>query len=195
IWSDFAQDILQLIDEAKIQKPIIGIGHSLGGTCMLMAEIFRPGTFSSILVIEPILRPISCKLGVLEGTIVTKRRDRWPNRETAHANFSMNKFFQSWDPEMLNLYVQYGLYELPSGETTLKCPKNQEFNTFFNDVSLQYTTFHQIPKIQCPTLFVVGDYSNFDFKDLSLLKASQCQHSEIISVDAGHLVPMEKPAQ
>ncbi|CAG8695121.1 26416_t:CDS:2, partial [Dentiscutata erythropus] len=195
LWSDFARDILQLIDEAKIQKPIIGVGHSLGGASMLMAENFRPGTFSSILVIEPILRPVFLEFWDLEYTTVTKRRDIWPDRETAHNNFSMNKFFQSWDPEMLNLYVQYGLYELPSGEVTLKCPKTQEFHTFFYDRSLQVTTFHQMSKIQCPILFVVGDSSNFDFKDLSLHKASQCQHSELISVDAGHLVPMEKPAQ
>ncbi|KAF0438661.1 alpha/beta-hydrolase [Gigaspora margarita] len=195
VWSDFARDILQLIDEAKIQKPIIGIGHSFGGTSMLMAEIFRPGTFASILVIEPILRPTVLDVFELTYTTVTKRRDKWQDREAAHANFSKSKFFQSWDPEMLNLYVQCGLYELPSGEVTLKRSKNQEFCTFFYDKSDQHSTFHQMSKIQCPTLFVVGDNSNFDYQDLALHKISQCQHSELISVDAGHLVPMEKPAQ
>ncbi|KAF0438668.1 alpha/beta-hydrolase [Gigaspora margarita] len=196
VWSDCARDILQLIDEAKIQKPIIGIGHSFGGTSMLMAEIFCPGTFASILVIEPVIRPTDIiKEFALQVTIVTKRRDRWADREAAHANFSKSKFFQSWDPEMLNLYVKYGLYELPSGEVTLKCSKNQEFYTFFYDPSDQYSTFHQMSKIQCPILFVVGNRSNFDYQDLALHKISQCQRSELISVDAGHLVPMEKPAQ
>ncbi|CAG8728624.1 17906_t:CDS:2 [Gigaspora margarita] len=174
VWSDCARDILQLIDEAKIKKPIIGIGHSFGGTSMLMAEIFCPGTFASILVIEPVIRPTDIiKEFALQVTIVTKRRDRWPDREAAHANFSKSKFFQSWDPEMLNLYVY----------------------TFFYDPSDQYSTFHQMSKIQCPVLFIVGDHSTYDFKDLALHKISQCQRSELISVDAGHLVPMEKPAQ
>ncbi|CAG8495053.1 13228_t:CDS:2 [Cetraspora pellucida] len=194
-WLDFSRDILQLIDEAKIQKPIIGIGHSFGGTSMLMAETIRPGTFASIIAIEPIIHPILSKEFKLNSTAVKKRRDRWPDRETAHAGFSMNPFFQSWDPEMLNLYVQYGLYELPSGEVALKCPKTQEYYTFFHESVIQFSSFYQLPKIQCPTLFVVGTKSTYDFKDLALLKASQCRYSEIISMDAGHLVPMEKPAQ
>ncbi|RIB10816.1 hypothetical protein C2G38_2105188 [Gigaspora rosea] len=111
------------------------------------------------------------------------------NYWSAHANFSKSKFFQSWDPEMLNLYVQYGLYELPSGKVTLKCSKDQEFVIYiFYDRSLQHSTFHQMSKIQCPTLFVVGDNSNFDYQDLAFHKMSQCQHSELISVDSGHLV-------
>ncbi|RIB10818.1 Alpha/beta hydrolase family-domain-containing protein [Gigaspora rosea] len=194
VWTDYTRDILQLIDKAKIQKPIIGIGHSLGGTCILMAEIIRPGTFDSILVIEPGLKPTTLELFEFKSTTITNRRDRWPNREAAHANFSKSKFFQSWDPEMLNLYVQYGLYELPSGEVTLKCPKTQEFCTFF-DINERYSTFHQMSKIQCPILFVVGNHSNFDYQDLALHKMSQCQRSELISIDASHLVPMEKPIQ
>ncbi|CAG8648404.1 16521_t:CDS:2, partial [Gigaspora rosea] len=176
VWSDFARDILQLKTNYWCRAFI-----------RLMAETFRPGTLASILVIEPILRPTVLKVFELTHTTVTKRRDKWPDREAAHANFSKSKFFQSWDPEMLNLYVQYGLYELPSGKVTLKCSKDQE--------SLQHSTFHQMSKIQCPTLFVVGDNSNFDYQDLAFHKMSQCQHSELISVDSGHLVPMEKPAQ
>ncbi|CAG8582183.1 27604_t:CDS:10, partial [Racocetra persica] len=192
-WPDFSRDILQLIDEAKIKKPIIGIGHSFGGASILMAETIRPGTFASILAIEPICNPMFIKGFRLDNTTVKKRRDRWPDRETAHAGFSTNPFFQCWDPETLNLYVQYGLYELPSGEVTLKCSKTQEFYTFFHEPASKVSTFHQLPKIQCPILFVVGSKSTYDSKDVALLRATQCQNGEIICVDTGHLVPMEKP--
>ncbi|CAG8630340.1 4791_t:CDS:2, partial [Cetraspora pellucida] len=195
IWSDYARDILQLIDDAKVQKPIIGIGHSVGGSSMLKAEIIRPGTFASILTIEPIVRPHILQEFKFQDTSVKRRRDRWPDRETAHTSFSTSEFFQSWDSEMLNLYVQYGLYELPSGEVTLKCSKIQELYTFVYDSAEKVSTFHQMSKIQCPTLFVVGDKPSFDSKDMALHRSSQCQHSELISIDAGHLVPMEKPAQ
>ncbi|CAG8679108.1 5801_t:CDS:2, partial [Scutellospora calospora] len=124
---DAAQDILQLIDKAKIKKPIIGIGHSIGGHSMLLAEIIRPGTFTSILAIEPIINPSYIKeIDPLQELKIKRRRDIWPNREAAYTSFIMKEFFQNWDPEVLNLHIQYGLRELPSGEVTLKCPKIQE---------------------------------------------------------------------
>ncbi|CAG8578862.1 9628_t:CDS:2, partial [Scutellospora calospora] len=193
---DFARDILQLIDKANIKKPIIGIGHSVGGHSMLLAEILRPGTFTSILAIEPIMKPNLVKeMNPLKELDIKRRRDRWPDREAAYASFITKKFFQSWDPEVLNLYIQYGLCELPSGEVILKCSKIQEFNSFYSDTSSSITLFHRISEIQCPILFVAGDKSNFESKELSLLNASQCKHNELIFVDAGHLVPMEKPIQ
>ncbi|CAG8454286.1 17353_t:CDS:2 [Racocetra fulgida] len=65
--------ILQLIDEAKIQNPIIGIGHSLG-------EIIRPGTFMGIFTIEPLIMPNNAlNLGAQEME-VKRRHDRWQNR-------------------------------------------------------------------------------------------------------------------
>ncbi|CAG8467562.1 17748_t:CDS:2 [Racocetra fulgida] len=79
-WPDFSRDILQLIDEAKIKKPIIGIGHSFGGASMLMAETIRPGTFASIIAIEPISHPIHIKRSRMNDATVKKRRDRWPDR-------------------------------------------------------------------------------------------------------------------
>ncbi|CAG8658486.1 8604_t:CDS:2, partial [Dentiscutata erythropus] len=162
VCSDYSRDILQLIDKAKIQKPIIGIGHSIGGTSMLKAETIRPGTFASILTLEPIVKPIIVREFEIQETKVKNRRERWPDRKSAHISFNTNEFFKSWNPEILNLYVQYGLYELPSGEVALKCSKIQELYTFFYDTTEQVSTFHQMSKIKCPILFVIGDKSTLD---------------------------------
>ena len=74
------------------------------------------------------------------------RRDRWPSRKAALAAFKRSKFYQTWEPRVLDLWVEHGLRDLPSKiydntaesrpyepmekEVTLRTPKHQEVFTF-----------------------------------------------------------------
>ena len=60
-----------------------------------------------------------------------------PSREEASSKFSSSKFFQSWDPRVLEKWVEYGLRDLPTAlypdrgdekvaPVTLATPKAQE---------------------------------------------------------------------
>jgi len=44
----------------------------------------------------------------------TFRRDVWPSRDAAAATFRENKFYQKWDPRVFDLWIKYGLRELPT---------------------------------------------------------------------------------
>lgn len=73
----------------------------------------------------------------------TYRRDHWPSRAEAAEKFKSSKFYQSWDPRVLEKWIEYGLRDLPTklypttSETneqppavTLMTPKSQELFTF-----------------------------------------------------------------
>ncbi|KAK4694776.1 hypothetical protein P7C71_g2854, partial [Lecanoromycetidae sp. Uapishka_2] len=44
----------------------------------------------------------------------TIRRDKWPSRAEAKTAFLRSKFYQIWDPRVLDLLVKYGLRNLPT---------------------------------------------------------------------------------
>jgi pimeloyl-ACP methyl ester carboxylesterase len=68
----------------------------------------------------------------------TYRRDIWPSRKEARHKFIGSKFYQSWDPRVLDKWVKHGLRDLPTdvypdpvdaskdAPVTLTTPKAQE---------------------------------------------------------------------
>ncbi|KAF9776950.1 hypothetical protein IL306_004794 [Fusarium sp. DS 682] len=78
----------------------------------------------------------------------TKRRDIWPSREDAIAKFKQSKFFQSWDPRVLDLWIEYGLRDIPTElypkegltpdeRVTLTTSKHQELFNFVRPTYLE----------------------------------------------------------
>ncbi|CAI2169036.1 100_t:CDS:2 [Funneliformis geosporum] len=191
-WWDYGHDILQVIDHAQIRKPIVGIGHSLGGTATLIAELIRPGTFSCIVAIDPTLTPAILKFD--QSSLTLKRNDSWGNREAAKESFLKRSFFKRWDSEVLDFYVEFGLRDLHNGQVALKCPKLQEYYTFSHDVHGIFKAFDRLHEIECPILFITGENSEINSKEWASLKQSRTQRGEWHEIsDCGHLVIMEKP--
>lgn len=44
----------------------------------------------------------------------TTRRDIWPSRKAAVEKFRGNKFYQQWDPRVLEKWIEFGLRDLPT---------------------------------------------------------------------------------
>lgn len=72
----------------------------------------------------------------------TYRRDLWPSREIATESFNASRFYKSWDPRVLDRWIQFGLRDLPTlihpqnaelghePQVTLTTTKHQEVFTF-----------------------------------------------------------------
>lgn len=60
------------------------------------------------------------------------RRDVWPSRDEAIAGFKRSKFYQGWDPRVLERWVNYGIRDAPGGkgEVILTTSKHQEVFTY-----------------------------------------------------------------
>src|SRR5215470_2948563 len=51
-WSQFGDDLLDGLDTLT-DKPVIGIGHSMGGLSTMYAAVKRPDRFSKIILLDP----------------------------------------------------------------------------------------------------------------------------------------------
>jgi pimeloyl-ACP methyl ester carboxylesterase len=92
-FEGFGRDALAAVD--AIGGPgVIGVGHSLGGVALVLAELARPGTFSELILYEPGLRSESAlsesqlayQAAMIDAT--RRRRSRFASRDAALAAYA-----------------------------------------------------------------------------------------------------------
>jgi pimeloyl-ACP methyl ester carboxylesterase len=123
----------------QMPRPIVGVGHSMGGCQLANLALLHPRLFETLILIDPVIQGKVSLLGNVSPAFASaKRRDRWPSREEAAKSFKKSKFYQTWDPRVLDRWVQNGLRDVPtklfpdakSPEVTLTTTKHQEVMTF-----------------------------------------------------------------
>ncbi|KAL8694363.1 MAG: hypothetical protein Q9218_001000 [Villophora microphyllina] len=147
-WFDHARDLLYIINVLRDQmrRPIVGVGHSLGGNVLINLALMHPRLLSGLVLIDPVLDlptgPRGKAATAALSQLSTFRRDYWPSREEAASSFRGSKFYQSWDKRVLDRLVDVGFRDIPTAlyprlddvpnakPVTLLTSKHQEVFTF-----------------------------------------------------------------
>lgn len=152
-WNDHSRDLLHMINHFRKEmlRPLVGIGHSMGGNQLVHLAYSHPRLLASLVLIDPIIQNASAaapdKSRLSHTQASTFRRDDWPSRAEAASSVKKSKFYISWDPRVLDLWIRYGLRSLPTdiyprehddsdrseyadGPVTLTTTKHQEVFTF-----------------------------------------------------------------
>ncbi len=141
-WGRFADDLLRVIDAVEPGVAWRGMGHSLGGGVVLLAEAVRPGTFSALCCYEPVVLPPEWLPASGEpshsrtsdpvplAVLARKRRPSFPSRQAAFDNYRSKPPFAAFDPAALRDYVEYGFVDAPDGSVTLACEREHEAAVF-----------------------------------------------------------------
>jgi len=99
----------------QMPRPIIGIGHSMGGNNLVNLSLMHPRLMETLVLIDPVFAQFSSVKGNFAPAVASSvRRDRWPSRKAAAESFKRSKFYQTWDPRVLDLWIKYGLRDLPT---------------------------------------------------------------------------------
>ncbi|KAI7870002.1 Alpha/Beta hydrolase protein [Spinellus fusiger] len=197
-WMDNAMDIQQVIQMMKLDKNydnFIGIGHSFGATSMLLLEYIYPNTFDGLCVIEPVLAS-----GVLDVATRSKsqffdsikRRDTWPSKELALSSLKGGAFWKTFHPEVLENYVNYGMYDSEDGTVKLKCPKEEEYKIFVEGYYSISIAYNSLVLISIPLCHIICTKSTFITPEYIPI-ASQKDLIMVEKVEGGHMVPNEDP--
>ncbi|KAI8595106.1 Alpha/beta hydrolase fold-1 [Dissophora ornata] len=203
-WYSYAADILKIVDTFDLKKPI-GVGHSFGASAFVLAELMRPGTFSTIVAVDPTMFPKATYISAgLDDNpmaqITLKRRDTWKDRADARAKLLEKRFFQSWHPEALDLYLEHGMLDVTdkdgSASITLKCPKFQEAITFASVGTGIHDAFERLNELRIPVHIIAGRTSDFNPPELSNMKLNQCKYGSLDTIEGtGHMLNFEKPEE
>ena len=121
-WPHLVEQLIESV-ERDHTRPVIGVGHSLGGYLTFMAAARRPDLFRAIILLDaPIIGAIKGRLlgatkrfGIVDRVtpagVTRDRRAHWTSLAEAERHFHARKLFRDFAPEALRDYVRYGLVD------------------------------------------------------------------------------------
>lgn len=156
-WDGTAQDVLATIDALGLDRPF-GVGHSMGGASLVLAEQARPGTFRGLWLFEPIIFPPHPRPTDGSGNPLAegarRRRDRFDSARVAYDNFAEKPPLSDLSPAALSAYVRYGFEEHPDGSVALRCRPEVEAATY--EMGGVHHAFDHLGEVGCPGTVVRG---------------------------------------
>jgi pimeloyl-ACP methyl ester carboxylesterase len=196
----YADDLIAFL-EAQGRGPVIGAGHSLGGTATLFAAGKRPDLFRALVLIEPVFFPMRLALtGALLPLAVhrhlplvrktLRRPDRWRSPEEFVAFHGPKRAFRRFTPGSLHAYARHGLTPDPEHGYRLAFPKVWEAH-IYSTVPLVWRRLQSVPM---PILGLRGELSDL-LVDGSWAKWRRLRPQDTLALlpGVGHLAPMEAP--
>ena len=197
-WGNLVDELLGYLPESD--TPLLGVGHSLGGTLMAMAADKQPERFCGVIMLDPPLMlgtdawamKAAKRFGFIDRITpagkTLGRRTVWPSREAMANSLGRRGLFRRFTPEALNDYIEAGTRLLDDGSAEL---------TF--DPSIEVEIFRHLPdhlsrlpqRLGVPLELVAG-------KESHLLTASRIKHLKrkgvtVSEVPGTHMFPMEHP--
>ncbi|KAK4539286.1 hypothetical protein LTR36_000812 [Oleoguttula mirabilis] len=129
---DYPRDLLHMINlfRDEFPQPVVGIGHSMGGTALIQLATLHPRLMASLVLFDPVIGLTTSADFASLFYMNSVRPDVWPSRQEAEKGSRF--LFKTWDKRALDLWLEYGLRDTPSlvhreaGKVTLRTPKAQE---------------------------------------------------------------------
>lgn len=193
-WNGTAQDVLATVDALGLDKPF-GIGHSMGGASLILAEQARPGTFSGLWVYEPIIFPSELVAEPVENPLATgarRRRAAFDSAAAALQNFASKPPFNILNPDALWAYVKYGFEEHDDGSVSLRCHPEVEAQTY--EMGSRHHAFEHLDKVRCPVTVLRGEETFPGPASLAPLIVERLPHGTLEEhPELGHFGPLQDP--
>lgn len=201
-WRDLAADLIANL-QTVADEPVIGIGHSLGGILSLYAAVARPDLFRGLVLIDPVFfrRRLQILIWLLrqsgqgyrfplaQGAM--RRRDHFTSIDEARQRWQGRGVFADFTPAALEGYLRGGLRRHGNGYT-LAWPKRWESHIF---ASSPLDGWRDLRRWHGPLLIVRGTRSELITDSVWRRFRRVAPHAKLAEVEAGHMLPMEKPAE
>ena len=199
-WYDFSEELLQEIK--KLPAPIIGVGHSMGAICLLIAAVRSPELFKGLVLIDPTLLPkrivaasrmspqwLSRQINPVASKAY-RRKEHWQNNEEAFNHLRQRSLFKNVSDEVLKQHVDSSLVESIHGGVTLRYTKSWEEHCFTSVIN----PWPWLRKCKTPTLGIYGEKSDLIIPEIKERWEKLNPQTNIVEIqNAGHLVPLEYP--
>ena len=174
------------------QRPVLGVGHSMGATALVMAAIADASLFDALVLVEPIVFPPATGSPDSPLTAGARRRRRtFASHEAALDNFSGKAPLNSLDRRVLSAYVTHGL-EPAGAEFALRCDPEYEARTY--EMGVAHDTWSKLGAVRTSTLVVAGAHRPHQPSAIANDIAARIPASRFERWDeAGHFAPLEQP--
>jgi pimeloyl-ACP methyl ester carboxylesterase len=204
VWERYGDDAIAAAEEVAAlpgaDRGLIGFGHSMGGTALLLAAHRRPAMFAVLVLFEPIVPPIDVNAAMPDSHPVTplvtatrRRRTMFPSLEEARANYAAKPPLNAFDPQALDAYVRYGFHpDVDGAGVRLKCDPELEARTF--EAGATQRTWEVLPAVTVPAVVVSGRVGDDQPSRFAADVATALPNGRFVELaDLDHFGPMTHP--
>ena len=180
---------------------VFGVGHSFGGVLTAMIHSEQPSPFKAIILLDPVLftPAMITVMATLNGIklyhrnplakAALRRRQHWPDRESALSYFKNRGMFKHWQPESLAAYVDHALKPSAAG-LSLKCLPEREAEIF----SSYPKQLWQKLATPCPPVFILYAKQSYSFIKTAVSKWQKRNTAVIlVPVEGDHCFMQQYP--
>ena len=197
-WSAMTGDVLAVVDDiGAAPGRLLGVGHSMGGATLLLAEQARPGTFAGLWVFEPIAPPTGALVPVEGGNHLAegalRRRTNFASIAEAVAHYASKPPLNVARADALHAYVRNGFVSGEDGAVHLACRREDEAQVFRGGGA--HGAFEHLDEVTCPVVVACGgeptgpgDFAEAIVDGLPNGRLERHEH-------LGHFGPLEAPAE
>jgi pimeloyl-ACP methyl ester carboxylesterase len=201
-WDQFGADLTAFIIALDLSD-ISGVGHSMGGHCMVQTAASEPDRFRQLTLFDPvILAPtVYATAQGIAGVEhrVAKRRNDWDSPQQMIDRFKVRAPFSRWHPTVLRDYCQHGLVR--TGDTyKLACPPEVEAGIY--TASMDMNILDRVAEVEVPVTIIRAATRGFEAasEDFSMsptwpeLADQFSRGQDRYLPEYSHFMPMENPA-
>jgi len=205
-WKSLTDQVIDSIVQQSEGRKVIGLGHSLGAVLTFQASLKRPELFEKVIMLDPPLivgkasfvmfltKKFSPKLldKMTPAGLSIKRRDHWDSKEQAAELLRSKGFYQDFDADCFDAYIQYALTNNPAqGGVSLTISKYDEVEIFRTNSDLYWLPMSK-PKVKAQ--LIVGDKSPF-LKQKFPQNIKKKFGIPFTITAGGHMFPLEHPVE
>mmetsp|Transcript_12236 Transcript_12236/g.18525 ORF Transcript_12236/g.18525 Transcript_12236/m.18525 type:complete len:302 (-) Transcript_12236:190-1095(-) len=209
-WERFGEDIVHVSDDIvnHSSEKIIGIGHSMGATSLILASLKYPEKFSGLVLYEPVIMPLLWRMGgrlrsftkeMPLAEMARKRRMQFPSFAHAITNFTSKPPMNTFAPGVVKDYVMHGFETVSSGNADescvqLRCLPDVEASIY--NTGHLHNTWDSLHNISVPVWIMSGRKETYQMSAVAAKIAQLIPDSKFVQWDdVSHFGPLEQPTR
>ena len=199
-WGNLVDELIAYM-ESHYDKPVIAVGHSMGGVVSYLAALKRPDLIKMLVLLDPPLLMGSTMAFMLRlakrFNFIDKvtpagrtlgRQEIWSDHDTAFTYFKSKSLFRGTDPRCLMDYVKHGTKKCDEGIRLTFTPQAE--------VAIFRTVPHNLYKrnisLKQPGAIIYGFGSDV-VQGKTLEKMKRKVGLDMNGIEGGHMFPLERP--
>lgn len=199
-WTALVDELLYHLEQRD--RPVWGVGHSLGGVLHYHAALRRPELYRGVVMLdspvlarsEQLLVQTAKRVGMIDritpAARTLGRRAYFDSPEQARQYFAGKGLFRGFDPDCLAAYVEHGL--LPeNGRYRLRFDPDTEVKIYR---SIPHKNPGRVDDLQVPLAVLRGDRSTV-VKPRHQRVLRGLKDSQFLTLPGGHMFPFERPEE
>ncbi len=208
-WKSFGEDAIELIRSLDLNN-IVGVGHSMGGHCIIQAAYVEPDRFARLVLVDPVvMSPEFYRAQKPEHSTwldengvhpVARRKNSFADADAMFANFQGRGSYGLWREDVLRDYCQYGVLPDPDGSgCVLACPPDVEAAVYMGSASEDL--YDCIGNIDIPVKILRAKERDVTREEMDFSASptwpglAECfpNGRDVYLPDLTHFIPMQEP--